>query len=92
MLSQVGSFVDFWGGFACPTQIRKTPRKPIRVFLQTGTQDLATAQGDWSLANLEMAAAFQFAGYDYRLALGDGGHDLHHSGAILPDALTWLWR
>jgi enterochelin esterase family protein len=24
--------------------------------------------------------------------LGDGGHDANHGGAILPDALRWLWR
>jgi hypothetical protein len=24
--------------------------------------------------------------------LGDGGHDPNHGGAILPDALRWLWR
>ena len=37
--------------------IRKTPRKPIRVFLQAGSNDLDCDWGNWSLANLEMAAA-----------------------------------
>ena len=42
--------------------------------------------------NLEMAAALNFAGYDYRLEYGDGGHDGQHGGAILPESLIWLWR
>jgi len=39
-----------------------------------------------------VAAALAEAGYDHRLVLGDGGHDANHGGAILPDALRWLWR
>jgi enterochelin esterase family protein len=30
--------------------------------------------------------------YDFRLVLGDGGHDGNHGGVLLPDALRWLWR
>ena len=39
-----------------------------------------------------MASALRFMGYDARLELGDGGHNGKHIGAILPDALRWLWR
>jgi hypothetical protein len=38
--------------------------------------------------NLRVAAALAERGYDFRLVLGDGGHD----GVTLPDALRWLWR
>jgi len=75
-----------------PFLIRKTPPKPIRVFLQAGSNDLDVAWGSFTLANLSMAAALNFAGYDYRLEYGDGGHELSHCGAILPEALSWLWR
>ena len=34
----------------------------------------------------------KFAGYDYKFEFGDGGHNGKHGGAILPDALRWLWR
>ena len=27
-----------------------------------------------------------------QLVVGDGGHSPNHAGAILPDALRWLWR
>lgn len=92
VLSHVGSFADIRGGHVYPTLIRKTPPKPIRVFLQAGSNDLDCSWGNWSLANLEMAAALTFAGYDYRLEYGDGAHDYKHGAAILPEALEWLWR
>jgi hypothetical protein len=47
---------------------------------------------NWFSANLQVAAALSERGYDLRLVLGDGGHDPNHGGAILPDALRWLWR
>src|SRR5262249_23992928 len=38
------------------------------------------------------AEALEFAGYDVKFVLGDDGHRSKHGGAILPDALRWLWR
>lgn len=92
VLSHVGSFTDIRGGHVCPSHIRKSPPKPIRIFLQAGSNDLDNDKGHWPLANLQMAAALQFAGYDYRIEYGDGAHDHKHGGAILPEALSWLWR
>ncbi len=40
----------------------------------------------------EMAAALEFAGYDYKFVFGKGDHHDKHGGSILPDALRWLWR
>src|SRR5262249_47659312 len=71
---------------------RKPERKPIRVFLQDGSNDLNNLHGDWPLANQEMASALRFMGYDYKFVLGDGAHSGKHGGAILPDSLRWLWR
>ncbi len=92
VMSQVGAFVNFNGGHAYPSLIRKTPRKPLRVHLQTGSHDLELEAGCFTLANLEMAAALRFAGYDYQFDYGDGGHDLYQGGANLPQSLVWLWR
>lgn len=92
VLSHVGSFADIRGGHVYPTRIRKTPPRPIRIFLQAGSNDLDRDWGNWALANLQMAAALQFAGYDCRLEYGDGAHDGKHGGAILPESLVWLWR
>jgi enterochelin esterase family protein len=94
VLSFLGSFAQLRGGNRYPELIHDKPRKPLRVFLQAGTRDLNwdAAELNWFSANLRVAAALAERGYDLRLVLGDGGHDPNHGGAILPDALRWLWR
>ena len=92
VLSHIGSFTNIRGGNVYPALIRKTERKPIRVFLQDGANDLDNLHGSWPLANQEMAAALKFAGYDYKFEFGDGGHSGKHGGAILPESLRWLWH
>ena len=92
VLSHVGSFTNIRGGDVYPSLIRKTERKPIRVFLQDGSGDLNNLHGSWPLANQSMAAALKLMNYDYRFEFGDGGHNGKHGGAILPDSLKWLWR
>lgn len=92
VLSHVGSFTNIRGGDVYPGLIRKTERKPIRVFLQDGTGDLDNLHGSWPLANLGMAAALRHMDYDYRLVMGDGAHNGKHGGVLMPDSLRWLWR
>jgi enterochelin esterase family protein len=92
VLSWVGSFTDIRGGHVYPSLIRRTPRKPIRVLLQDGKNDLNVGMGDWWLANLTMASALEYAGYDYATVWGSGFHSNKHGRAILPDSLRWLWR
>lgn len=92
VLSHVGSFTNIRGGDVYPGLIRKTEKKPIRVFLQDGSGDLDNQFGNWPLANQSMAAALKYMKYDYKFEYGDGGHNGKHGGAILPDSLRWLWR
>ncbi|HEV7226681.1 MAG TPA: alpha/beta hydrolase-fold protein [Pirellulales bacterium] len=92
VLSHVGSFTNIRGGHVYPALIRKTERKPIKVFLQDGSGDLDNLHGNWPLANQQMAAALKFAKYDYEFVFGDGGHNGKQGGAILPDSLRWLWK
>ncbi len=92
VLSHVGSFTNIRGGHHYPAMIRKTEHKPIRIFLQDGTNDLDNLHGSWPLANRQMAAALKFSKYDYRFVMGTGGHNGRHGGAILPESLRWLWR
>lgn len=81
------------GGDLYPTLVRKTtPKKPIRVFLQDGRNDLDNPHGNWFLANQQMEAALKFAKYDVKAVWGDGAHNGKHAGSILPDSLRWLWR
>jgi enterochelin esterase family protein len=92
VLSHVGSFTNIRGGHAYPALIRKTPKKPLRVFLQDGEKDVDNQFGSWWLANLQMEAALKFAQYDYKFVGGVGGHNDKHGASILPDSLRWLWR
>ena len=94
VVSWIGSFTNIRGGYIYPSLIRKSKDapKPLRVFLQDGSNDLDNLHGNWPLANQDMAAALKFAGYDYKFELGDGGHSGKHGASILPDTLRWLWR
>jgi enterochelin esterase family protein len=92
VLSHVGSFTNIRGGDVYPGMIRKTRKKPIRVFLQAGKEDLDNEHGNWPLANLQMEAALRFKGYEHRFVMGEEGHNGKHGGAILPESLIWLWQ
>ena len=92
VLSHCGSFVNIRGGHNWPFIVRATQRKPLRVFLQSGTGDGVNNSGDWPLANQTLASALDWAGYDHRFEFGVGGHSLRHGGAIFADSLRWLWR
>ena len=94
VVSWIGSFTNIRGGFVYPAEIRKTKEKPkpLRVFLQEGSNDLDNLHGNWPLSNQDMAAALKFAGYDHQFVLGTGGHSPKHGGSIFPDTLRWLWR
>jgi enterochelin esterase family protein len=99
VLSWVGSFTNIAsgktgreGGHNYQAMIRKTEKKPIRVFLQDGANDLDNANGNWPLANQEMAKSLAFKNYDFQFVYGQGFHSNKHGRAILPDSLRWLWR
>lgn len=93
VLSHIGSFTNIRGGWAYPGLVRKTKEKPkaIKVYLQDGREDLNNLHGNWPLGNQDLAAALQFAGYQYKLAMTDGGHSGKFGGELLPEALKWLW-
>jgi sugar lactone lactonase YvrE/enterochelin esterase-like enzyme len=93
VLSTVGSYTNIRGGNDYPALIRKTERKPLRVFQQDSTGDLDNQFGNWPLANQQMHAALKYMGYDARFEFAEGyGHNGQHGGSIFPDALRWLWR
>ena len=93
VLSTIGTYVGLRGGDEFATLVRKTESKPLRVFLQDGTNDLNIYAGDWWMANQNMLSALTWAGYEVNHAWGDGGgHDSKHSVTIMADALKWLWQ
>ena len=93
-----------YGGDVYPGLIRKSPIRPLRVFLQDGRNDLDNAHGNWFLANQQMLKALQWANaqadatgrggprYDVDHVWTEGGHSDADGGAVLPGVLRWLWR
>lgn len=92
VFSSIGTYVGLRGGNAYPTLVRKTEPKPIRVFLQDGSNDLNIYGGDWWMANQEMERALRFAGYEVEHVWGEGGHNGEHATQVFPDAMRWLWK
>jgi sugar lactone lactonase YvrE/enterochelin esterase-like enzyme len=92
VFSSIGTYVGLRGGNDYPTLIRKSEPKPIRIFLQDGSNDLNIYGGSWWVANQDMLSALQFAGYAVTNIWGDGGHNGKHASAIFPDAMRWLWE
>lgn len=94
VLSGIGSFTDIRGGGAYPLEVRKSRAAPkkLRVWMQEGESDVNNLFGDWPLSNEELAVALRFAGYECRYELTGGGHSGAAAGALLPEALVWLFR
>jgi enterochelin esterase family protein len=100
VLSIVGSFVNLRGGDAYPDLIRKSEKKPIRIFLQDGRNDNRglrrggeyDPRRDWFLQNVRMVEALTEKGYDVNYAWGLNTHGQRMGGPMLPEMMRWLWR
>ncbi|HEX8914976.1 MAG TPA: SMP-30/gluconolactonase/LRE family protein, partial [Humisphaera sp.] len=92
VVSFIGSFANLRGGQDVSSLIRKTEGKPIRVYLQDGSNDADIYAGSWWVANNDVMAALRFAGYEYQWVPGDGAHSSKHGGSVLPDALRYVWK
>ena len=92
------------GGQDYPALIRREAIRPLSIFFQDGSKDLDNEWGNWFLANQQMVAALDYANraadrrqrpgprYDVTYVWTDGQHSDAHPGALLPEALRWLWR
>jgi sugar lactone lactonase YvrE len=92
VFSAIGTYVGLRGGERYPTLIRKYEPKPIRIFLQDGSNDLNIYGGDWWMANQTMERALVFSGYDVRHVWGEGAHSGAHGTVLFPDVMRWLWK
>lgn len=92
VVSFVGSFTNLRGGNFYSDLIRKTEPKPIRVFQQDGQRDLDIYAGSWFIANQDVAAALEFAGYAHRFDTGTTNHDSKQAGPLFPEAMRWVWQ
>jgi S-formylglutathione hydrolase FrmB len=90
------------GGDLYPGLIRKSPIRPIKIFLQDGSNDLNNEHGNWFLANQQMLSSLEWANanadaknlsgprYTINHVWGDGAHNDQHGGSLLPDILRWF--
>jgi enterochelin esterase family protein len=92
VVSHIGSFTNIRHGDTYPGLIRAAEKKPLRVYLQDGSNDLDNQFGNWPLANQQMAKALKFKEYDFQFVYGGGAHNGNHGGAVLPDAMRWIWQ
>ncbi len=92
VFSAIGTYVGLRGGDRYHTLIRKYEPKPLRIFLQGGTNDQNIYAGDWWMANQTMERALVFAGYELQHVWGEGAHNGEQGTAIFPDVMRFLWK
>ena len=96
----IGSFTNLRGGHAYADIVRKSEKKPLRVYLQDGRNDNRGNRPDgtydplrdWFLQNVRLMQALSEKGYDLNYTWGIGRHGQKQAGAIMPDMMRWLWR
>jgi enterochelin esterase family protein len=99
VMSMIGSFTNLRGGHAYADIVRKSEKKPLRIYLQDGRNDNRVGRGgtydetrDWFLQNVRLMRALSDKGYDLNYTWGIGRHGQKQAGAIMPDMMRWLWR
>ena len=92
VFSAIGTYVGLRGAERYPTLIRKSEPRPIKIFLQDGSNDLNIYAGDWWMANQTMERALIFSGYDVNHVWGEGQHNGQQGSAVFPQAMRWLWK
>lgn len=93
VFSGVGTFVAMRGGNELQAIVRKSEPRPLRVFLQDGTNDVWNPLfGHWYEGNRMLATALDFAGYDARYDWSDCYHGVKRASEIFPQVMEWMWH
>jgi sugar lactone lactonase YvrE len=92
VFSAIGTYIGLRGAERYPTLIRKFEPRPIKLFLQDGSNDLNIYAGDWWMANQTMERALVFSGYDVQHVWGAGQHNGKQGTSVFPEAMRWLWK
>lgn len=86
------TLVPMRGGHNLQAIVRKHEPKPIKIMLQDTFHDTWNPLfGSWYEANVLMASALEFAGYDVKTDWVEGGHSPARACEIFPDVMRWLW-
>ena len=92
VFSTIGTYTGLRGADRYDILVRKHEPKPIRIFMQDGSNDLNNPFGDWWKANESMERALTWAGYEVYHVWGEGAHNGKHGTALFPEAMRWLWK
>jgi gluconolactonase len=92
VFSAIGTYISLRGADRYPSLIRKFEPKPIKIFMQDGSNDLNIYAGDWWMANQTMERALIFSGYNVNHIWGEGQHNGKQGTAVFPEAMRWLWK
>lgn len=93
VFSGVGTFVAMRGGNDLQAIVRKSEPRPLRIFLQDGTNDVWNPLfGHWYEGNRMLATALDFAGYDARYDWSDCYHGVKRASEIFPEVMEWMWH
>ncbi len=92
VFSAIGTYTGLRGADRYPILVRKYEPKPIRIFLQDGSNDLNIYAGDWWKANESMERALTFSGYEVNHVWGEGEHNGNQGTSLFPQAMRWLWK
>lgn len=86
------TLVPMRGGHNLQAVVRKHEPKPLRLMIQDTYHDTWNPLfGSWYEANVLMAGALQFAGYDVRTDWTEGVHSVSGSAAIFDRVMEWMW-
>jgi enterochelin esterase family protein len=95
VLTHSGTFVSLQepGNHDYVNIVTMEPKKPLRVTLLAGTNDLECCGTTWFKVNNEMADSFTKAMYPYRFMKSSTQHGptMWHFNDF-PDGLRWLWK
>jgi enterochelin esterase family protein len=99
VLSNVGSFVNIRGGDAYADIVRKSKKKPLRIFMVDGRNDNRERRDgtyderwDWFTQNLRLQKALEEKGYDLNYSWGVQRHGQKMLRTVFPEMVRWLWR
>ena len=74
--------------------IPNTEKKPLRIWMQVGSNDLNNQFGDWRIQNNHFADALKAKGYPYQFLWSeDAGHvERGVERQTMLEAMEWVWK
>ena len=74
--------------------IPNTEKRPIRIWMEVGSDDLNNQYGDWRIQNNAFASALKAKGYPYQFLWSEGAG--HVEGGVerqtMLEAVEWVWK